>query len=53
MKIIVHYIVDGEHRKFEVSGDTLNEIRQKSHDMKKLLGINTIKNNCWSEKVEE
>jgi hypothetical protein len=48
----IHYLKDGEHKSFTVKGDTMEEIRQKSADKKKELGIDTTKNRCWSEKEE-
>jgi hypothetical protein len=53
MTFRVHFSVDDYEDFFNVSGNTIDEIKTKVNEFLLLRGLSQNENNMWSEKLEQ
>ncbi len=53
MRYKIHYTINGVDDYYILSGDTLKEIQKKNETQMEWRGLDSEKNNCWSEEIKK
>lgn len=51
LKFRIHWKAGGVRDSIVISGDTIEDIREKAREIQKARGLNTYDNQMWSERV--